>query len=152
MSDKRIAFVLLSSLLVALSLGAALAGADDQNGRFTKPINSISADAEQMGVPAEGYRVDEVDSCDGVDIGNADGSTQIPTIDIDDVVYLITYIFISGSPPTPYPVASGDANCDCMVDIDNIVYLLFAGWGGKLRLGPPPPTCEEWIEICGSLH
>ncbi len=52
---------------------------------------------------------DEV-PCD-IDIGNANGSTAEPTIDIDDVVYLIAYIFSGGPPPTPYPSASGDANC-----------------------------------------
>jgi hypothetical protein len=42
-----------------------------------------------------------------VGIGNANGSTAAPTIDIDDVVYLITYIFQGGPAPVPYASASG---------------------------------------------
>jgi len=129
-SDKRIAFALLSSLLVALLLGAALAGAD------------------QMDVPAEGSREVAVDSCEGVIIGNADGSPPPPPIDIDDVVYLIAYIFTGGPPPTPYAVASGDPTSDCLVDIDDVVQLI--AW--IFIDGYDPVTCEEWIDACGLLH
>jgi hypothetical protein len=131
MLDRRFAFASLSSLLVALMLGAALAG------------------AEQMDVPAEGYRAAEVDSCEGVDIGNADGSTAEPTVDLDDVVYLIAFIFSSGPFPTPYVVISGDGNCSCAVDIDDVVYLIAYIFSGG---APPACICEEWIEICGPLH
>lgn len=48
---------------------------------------------------------------------NASGS-----VDIDDVVYLIAYIFSGG--PAPEPVESGDANCSGGVDIDDVVYLI----------------------------
>jgi hypothetical protein len=88
--------------------------------------------------------------CDA-EIGNANGSTEEPTIDIDDVVYLIAYIFSGGPPPTPYPSASGDANCSCeepAVDIDDVVYLIAYIFSG----GPPPCSCEDWVGICGSLH
>jgi hypothetical protein len=88
--------------------------------------------------------------CDA-DIGNANGSTEEPTLDIDDVVYIIAYIFSGGPPPTPYPAASGDANCSCIepaVDIDDVVYLIAYIFSG----GPPPCTCEEWVAICGDLH
>jgi hypothetical protein len=129
MLDKRISFAFLSSLLVALMLCAALAG------------------AEQMDVPSEGYRAAEVDSCEGVDIGNANGNTEEPTIDIDDAVYLIAYIFSGGPPPTPYPMASGDINRDCIADIDDVVYTIACIFSMC-----NPPTCEEWIEICGPLH
>lgn len=43
-------------------------------------------------------------------------------IDIDDAVYLITFIFSGGSPPDPFE--SGDANCDGSVDIDDVVYVI----------------------------
>ncbi len=55
-------------------------------------------------------------------------------VDIDDVVFLINYIFASG--PAPAPLESGDADCSGNVDIDDVVYLIqyiFAG-------GPEP--CE----------
>jgi hypothetical protein len=48
---------------------------------------------------------------------NADG-----VIDIADVVYLINYLFISGS--APEPLEAGDANCDGEVDIADAVYLI----------------------------
>jgi hypothetical protein len=86
-----------------------------------------------------------------VGIGNANGSTEQPTIDIDDVVYLISYIFSGGPAPTPYPSASGDANCSCeapAVDIDDVVYLIAYIFSG----GSAPCTCEEWIAACGTLQ
>jgi hypothetical protein len=51
--------------------------------------------------------------------GDADGSEDI---DIDDVVYLIAYIFASGPPPDP--IEAGDADCSGGVDIDDVVYLI----------------------------
>ena len=51
--------------------------------------------------------------------GDADASGGV---DIDDVVYLIAYIFSGGPPPVPYE--SGDANCAGGVDIDDVVYLI----------------------------
>ena len=61
--------------------------------------------------------------------GDADGSDSV---DIDDVVYLINYIFAGG--PTPEPYESGDANCSGGVDIDDVVYLIAYIFSG----GPPP--------------
>jgi len=43
-------------------------------------------------------------------------------IDIDDVVYLIDYLFLGGMPPMP--VASGDVDCLGGIDIDDAVYLI----------------------------
>lgn len=51
--------------------------------------------------------------------GDADGSGWI---DIDDVVYLITYIFNGG--PAPQPYETGDFNRDFIVDIDDVVGLI----------------------------
>ncbi len=42
--------------------------------------------------------------------------------DIDDIVYLISYVFQSG--PEPIPLESGDSDCSGGVDIDDIVYLI----------------------------
>ena len=61
--------------------------------------------------------------------GDADASGAI---DIDDVVYLIQYIFAGGPEPLPYSV--GDADCSGEVDIDDAVYLIAYIFGG----GPPP--------------
>jgi len=51
--------------------------------------------------------------------GDADASGEV---DIDDVVYLIAYIFSGG--PAPEPLDSGDADCSGDVDIDDVVYLI----------------------------
>lgn len=59
------------------------------------------------------------------------GALGIP-LDIDGAVLLIEYIFAGGH--TPYPLESGDVNCDEFIDIDDVVYLIqyiFAG-------GPEP--------------
>jgi hypothetical protein len=103
------------------------------------------ADADQMDVPVEGYRAVAMDSCEGVNMGEADGNGWY---DIDDVVYLIQYIFVRGAPPTPYEVSSGDHTCDCLVDIDDVVIKIVWIFAG----GIPPCSCEEWIELCGPLH
>jgi hypothetical protein len=63
--------------------------------------------------------------------GDANGSGDI---DIDDVVYLIAYIF-SGGPP-PDPLEAGDADCSGDIDIDDVVYLIAYIFSG----GPAPCT------------
>jgi len=83
--------------------------------------------------------------CDLI-MGDADYSGNI---DINDVVYLITYIFMGGPLPTPFACASGDATCDCHVDIDDVVRLINYIFSG----GQPPCSSEDWIEAyCGQLR
>jgi len=69
--------------------------------------------------------------CDWI-VGDADNSGYI---DIDDVVYIIGYIFVSGPEPVPH-IGAGDANCSTEVDIDDVVYLI-----GYIFVGGPPPPC-----------
>ncbi|MBU1319715.1 MAG: M6 family metalloprotease domain-containing protein [candidate division Zixibacteria bacterium] len=64
--------------------------------------------------------------------GDADGSGAV---DIDDVVYLIAYIFSGG--PVPDPIGSGDADCSGAIDIDDVVYLIAYIFSG----GPAPGDC-----------
>jgi len=52
--------------------------------------------------------------------GDVNASTDV---DIDDVVYLIAYIFTGGDAPLPYPFI-GDSDCSGGVDIDDVVYLI----------------------------
>lgn len=57
------------------------------------------------------------------------------TIDIDDIVYTIEYVFNNGPAPIPNFLV-GDVNCAEGVDIDDIVYLIDYVFQG----GPPPCT------------
>ena len=61
--------------------------------------------------------------------GDADGSGFV---DIDDVIFLIGYIFSDG--PAPVPLESGDPDCSGDTDIDDAVYLIAYIFGG----GPAP--------------
>jgi hypothetical protein len=56
-------------------------------------------------------------------------------IDIDDVVYLIQYIFVEGPEPIPHRLV-GDVDCKDEVDIDDVVYLIEY----IFQDGPPPCT------------
>lgn len=71
-------------------------------------------------------------------VGDADGSGWI---DIDDVVYLIDYIFVNG--PEPIPVYdAGNPDCSIDVDIDDVVFLIAYIFSG----GPEPPClCEDLL-------
>jgi hypothetical protein len=66
----------------------------------------------------------------GVLCGDANGSGAVEPA---DVVYLLNYLFIAGSPP-PVPVAAGDVNCDGVVNGADVVYIL--NW--LFRNGPNP--------------
>ncbi len=59
------------------------------------------------------------DMCEEGACGDADNSGLI---DIDDVVYMVYYIFAGG--PAPIPYESGDADCSGEVDIDDAVWLI----------------------------
>jgi hypothetical protein len=54
-----------------------------------------------------------------IDCGDADASGEV---DIDDAVYLSSYIFAGGPGPCPYE--SGDLDCSGGVDIDDVVWLV----------------------------
>jgi hypothetical protein len=72
--------------------------------------------------------------------GDADASGEV---DIDDVVYLIAYIFSGG--PAPVPYVSGDADCFGGVDIDDVVYLIAYIFSGG---NPPCDTDGDEIPDC----
>jgi len=68
------------------------------------------------------------------DIGDADCNCFV---DIDDVVFLIDYLFTSG--PAPCAEYIGDCNANCFVDIDDVVYLINYLFQG----GPVPEPCPD---------
>ncbi len=57
--------------------------------------------------------------------GDADGNGLV---NISDAVFLLSYIFGSGSAPEPYP--AGDADCNGIVNIADVVYLISYIFGG----------------------
>jgi hypothetical protein len=61
--------------------------------------------------------------------GDADGSSLVT---ISDVVFLISYIFAGGAPPSP--LQAGDADCTQIVTISDAVYLISFIFAG----GPAP--------------
>jgi len=76
------------------------------------------------------YKLGEIVQIDGYTCGNVDG---LGIIDIDDVVYLLQYLYAGGPEPLPL-CCSGDVTCDGIIDIDDSVYLIEYLYAG----GPPP--------------
>jgi len=72
--------------------------------------------------------------------GDVDSSGSV---DIDDVVFLISYIFAGG--PAPEPIESGDANCSGGIDIDDAVYLITYIFSGGT---PPCDTNGDQVPDC----
>ncbi len=69
--------------------------------------------------------------------GDADASGGT---DIDDVVFLVRYVFMSG--PAPSPEELGDVNCTGNVDIDDVVYLI-----NYVFQGGPTPCDTDGDEV-----
>jgi hypothetical protein len=68
--------------------------------------------------------------------GDCNGSQSV---DIDDIVYLIAFIFAGG--PAPVPYESGNVDCSLDVDIDDVVYLIAYIFTG----GPEP--CHDCPQL-----
>ncbi|MCK4403954.1 MAG: hypothetical protein KAW02_02575 [candidate division Zixibacteria bacterium] len=63
--------------------------------------------------------------------GDANGDGMI---DLADVVFLISYLYKGGIPPTP--LEAGDVNCDGEINLADVVYLI-----NYLYRGGPAPPC-----------
>jgi subtilisin family serine protease len=61
--------------------------------------------------------------------GDANGDE---VVDVADAIYLLNYLYKSGS--APEPPASGDANADCVIDVEDAIYLL----NYLYKTGSPP--------------
>ncbi|UCG12125.1 MAG: dockerin type I repeat-containing protein, partial [Deltaproteobacteria bacterium] len=57
------------------------------------------------------------------------------TIDLGDVVYLISYLYKNGPPPDP--AVAGDVNGDGIVNLGDVVYLITYLYKGGL------PPCSD---------
>ncbi|MEW6329257.1 MAG: putative Ig domain-containing protein, partial [Candidatus Micrarchaeota archaeon] len=92
--------------------------------------DSRSSDAETIQITVER----------GFVCGDATGNGFV---EIDDVIYLINYLFRNG--PVPLPLMSGDANNDGEVDISDIVYVI-----NYLFYGGPAPCSTVAVLSSGS--
>jgi hypothetical protein len=66
-------------------------------------------------------------------VGDANGDARV---NASDVVYLINYLFVAGSPP-PDPMAAGDVSCDGKINASDVVYLI-----NYLFVAGSPPPCR----------
>jgi hypothetical protein len=99
-----------------------LSGAPDELGEFIFTIRCTDSDLP----PNVDERTYSISSTELIfTCGDCDSSGEI---DIDDVVFLINYIF-SGGPP-PEPIYAGDPDCSSGVDIDDVVYLIAHTFSG----------------------
>jgi hypothetical protein len=99
------------------------------------------ADLRDQIAKGHSWAAENLECCDMCVPGDANGSGGV---DVDDVVYLIAYIFSGGPPPRPYDCC-GDANGSCGVDIDDVVYLI----GYIFTAGYPPPAESCSPDSCG---
>lgn len=71
-------------------------------------------------------------------VGDANGTGSL---NISDAVFLISYIFGDGPPPTPHPIGSGDVDCSGSVTISDAVGMISFIFGS----GAAPGTgCGCW--------
>jgi len=85
---------------------------------------TITAKSDEDGIKIESDETNNEDSKDLIFSGSwicGDANGQ-EGVDIDDVMYLVSYIFQGGPEPAPYE--SGDVNMDGFIDIDDVVYLV----------------------------
>ena len=85
--------------------------------------------------------INKIGACD-CEPGNVNAD---PTINIFDITYLISYLYLGGPAPVPYALCNCDANCDCVCNIFDITYLI----SFLYRNGPAPCTCQQWLAACG---
>ncbi len=89
--------------------------------------------AHQNNVPLTGMPPDTIDYVVEEDWHYVNGDAdRNGSVDIDDVVHLINFIFAGG--PIPDPPNAGDADCSNALDIDDVVYLIAYIFSG----GPEP--------------
>ncbi len=112
---------------VGISMGGELHGAGyiDNSGSVTIPITEFDSVGTADIVVSGQNRVPYVSTIQVVSGTNTYvcGDVEISgAVDIDDVVYLISFIFSGGQGPDPYE--SGDADCSGAIDIDDVGCLI----------------------------
>jgi len=116
-SDHTISYRYLDVGIYDLSFSATVGTSRDEGCRMVKYYRQGIPSAN---LPHDLLRVDFVPMYTiEMRSGDTNGSGNI---DIDDVVYLVTYIF--GGGPAPVPIEAGDCDCSENIDIDDVVYLV----------------------------
>jgi hypothetical protein len=99
--------------------------ADDQPTVYLRwTMGTTDSELNYCGWNIDALRITALE-CGEYVCGDPDGNWAV---DIDDVVFLINYIFAGG--PAPDPMETGDVDCSGGLDIDDAVYLInyiFAG-------------------------
>lgn len=126
-SDNRITFQYLNVGNSGLEQSALVGISLDDGCRMVNHCD-LSNPIEHM--PSDSLRIDFIPLFEFfVQSGDVNNSSAI---DIDDIVYLIAFVFTGG--PDPIPPPAGDCNCSGGTDIDDIVYLIAYVFQG----GPAP--------------
>jgi hypothetical protein len=130
--------------LTALNLPLNATFVDSSNGAggfvFNPDLSQADATYDISFVASDGTLADTVVASLYVREFICGDVNQSSEVDIDDIVYLITWIF--GGGPAPTPLISGDVhrtNCpDVVVDIDDVTHLVTYIFGGGAA---PDCTC-----------
>jgi hypothetical protein len=113
-------------LLATLEIGISPTspyGSVDFDSVFVDPIGEFVFSPDGGGTISPAYNDNGTDDLIIQEASYVCGdATGEGAVDIDDVVFLIAYIF-SGGPP-PDPLESGNADCMSGVDIDDVVWLI----------------------------
>jgi hypothetical protein len=129
-----------SIILTAINTPANSSFADSGNGAGSFTFNPDYTQSGTYNVTFKASDKELVDSetvvvtvyeAAGYIYGDANGDG---TVNVADVVYLVSYLFKSG--PAPDPLSSGDANCDGKVTVSDVVYII-----NYLFKGGPKPAC-----------
>ncbi len=116
-SDNRITFQYLNVGNSGLEQSALVGISLDDGCRM---VNHCDLSNPIEHIPADSLRIDFIPIFDFfVESGDVNSSGAI---DIDDIVYLIAFVFTGG--PEPIPPPAGDCNCSGGTDIDDVVYLI----------------------------
>jgi Dockerin type I domain len=111
---------------------------------FVYPFGTFTMDCfDVFGVDPLIYSTDSSNACDFINMsigfyyafyicGDANDDS---TVNVSDAVYIVNYVFLGGTAPTP--VESGDANCDLDTNVSDVVSIInYVFTGGNAPCEP----------------